>query len=113
MMRQFLLPGFFIVSALCGCATANDPLVGTWTDNDVKIICNSDGTGIQRFDRDTFYEYNKTYEGVETKIRWKKTSQNTYTFYYLDPKQVYKDQGTIENGELVFDQGDYADRFKK
>ena len=102
-----------MVVALNGCAATSDPVVGTWKMDYVKIICKSDGTGIQRFDRDYFYDLNKTYEGVETKIRWEKTGLNTYMFYYLYPKRVDKEQGVIQKGELVFDQGDYANRFKR
>jgi hypothetical protein len=112
-MRRFFLLGLLIMVALNGCAGATDPIVGTWRGDNLKIICNSNGTGVHRFDRDDFYEINKTYDGFETKFRWEKTGQNTYMFYYLYPTRVYKEQGVIQNGELVFDQGDYANHFKK
>ena len=94
-MRQYLLPCLFGLFFLCGSDMPKDPIVGTWTlgHNDVEIICNSDGTGVQRFDRNHFYELNKTYEGVETKIKWKKKSQNTYVFYYLYPNKISTEEG--------------------
>lgn len=106
-------PVLLLLFALGGCATGKDPVVGTWKSDDVKMICRSDGTGVHRFDRDSYYAVNKTYEGVETKFQWKKTGPKTYAFYYEYPKGIFKKEGVIENGELVFDQGDYKNYYKK
>ena len=100
---------------LCGCSATNEPIVGTWKLHGEKteLVCNRDGTGVHRFDYKSYYELNHTYEGVETKIRWEKQRTNVYVIHYFYKKMVYDQQGKIENGKLVFDQGDYHNVFTK
>jgi len=81
--------------------------------NHVKLVCHADGTGYQRFDRDLYYQSNKTYEGIETKIRWKRQKANFYTFDYISPKFTSSETGELSGGELLFNQGCYTNRFKK
>lgn len=113
-----IAPVLLLLLALGGCATGKDPVVGTWKDQDQKMICNSDGTGVRRFDRHFFdpnpyFPHQKPLVEAETKFKWKKIGPKTYVFYYQDHRGEYEEQGAIENGELVFDKGDYQNRMKK
>ncbi len=113
MQRLFIL--CFLISPhlfLAGCKQSVrqiqsvDPIVGAWiTFDETRIIVNADGSGIQKFEREMYYELNKTYAGIETKLSWNSVGDSKYTIFYEGSKSP--ELCVIENGQLIFDQGDY------
>lgn len=113
MQRLFIL--CFLISPhlfLAGCKQSVrqiqsvDPIVGAWiTFDETRIIVNADGSGIQKFEREMYYELNKTCAGIETKLSWNSMGDSKYTIFYEGSKSP--ELCVIENGQLIFDQGDY------